>query len=176
MLQTHCRTPGRKRSVQALTVAAVALAPPAMAADPLAEALIDGPVTLDARYHYELVDQDSFWEEARASTVRTRLGYPTGDVLGSSGFIEAEDVTAVDPGTFNSTINGNDSRPKPVMEELTALYTLEYAHQSDYDNNDRSFDLDYYRVVLGGRSGGFTLKVSREMLGLDDSMRAPRHR
>ena len=299
---------GWPRPVPALGLCVAIVAPPALAGDPLTQAVKDGSVTLDARYRYELVDQDApqFTDDARASTLRTRLGYRTGDYLGFTGYIEAENVTAIGPETFNSTINGKTSRPviadptetevnqaylryrapastsatygrqrlaldnhrfigtvgwrqneqtfdaftlvnealtdttvtlgylfnanrifsdaspngnsqmdtgvinarydglsagtitaytyllsfeddpaastrshglrfsgdTPVTDELTALYTLEYARQSDFDNNSGDFDVDYYRVELGARTAGLTLTVGQELLGSEDATRA----
>lgn len=306
----HAITSCPQRLAPALGLLAAALLPPAATARPLTDALtnalINGSVSLDARYRYELVDQASFDKDARASTVRTRLGYRSGDFHGFSGYIEAEDVSALGPETFNSTINGVSSRPviadpletevnqaylryqagasaaliygrqrlaldnhrfigtvgwrqneqtfdaftlvwqgladttltlghlsnanrvfsdaspngnarmdtgvinarydgfeagsiavytyllsfdddpnastrshglrfsgdTPINEALTALYTLEYARQSDYDDSNLSFDVDYYRLELGGRFAGVTLMLGQEQLGSDDGARA----
>ncbi|PAU82164.1 hypothetical protein CK501_03160 [Halovibrio salipaludis] len=275
--------------------------PPALAADPVTEALSNGETNLDARYRYEFVDQDGFEKDAGASTLRTRLGYRTGEISGFTGFLEAEHVTRLGGETYNSTINGVQNRPKVIDpevaeinqawvryeglvdtrmtygrqrffldnhrfigtvgwrqneqtfdgltvvneslpdttltagylynanrifsdaspngnapmdtgvlnarydglgagsltaytyllsyenapgrstrshglrfsgetetgEELDALYTLEYAHQSDYDDNNADFDVDYYRVEGGVRAAGVTAKVGQELLGSD---------
>lgn len=290
----------------ALGLAIALLTPQALASDPITDALSNGSVTLDARYRYELVDQASFDNEARASTVRTRLGYRTGTVRGLSGYLEAESVSSVGPETYNSTINGVTDRPviadpteaeinqaylryqgpaataltygrqrfaldnhrflgtvgwrqneqtfdgltavnkalpdttltagylhnanrifsdaspqgnapmdtgvlnarydglaagsltaytyllsyedapvdstrshglrfsgeSDLTDGLAALYTLEYARQSDYDNNPDRFDTDYYRVEGGARASGATVKLGQELLGSDEGNRS----
>lgn len=289
-----------------LVLLGLAVTTTAQAADPVTEALSNGETNLDARYRYELVDQDGFDKDAGASTLRTRLGYRTGEVSGFTGFLEAEHVTQLGGETYNSTINGVSGRPvvadpaeteinqawvryegladtqmtygrqrffldnhrfigtvgwrqneqtfdgftvvneslpdttltagylynanrifsdaspdgnapmdtgvlnarydglaagsltaytyllsyenapgdstrshglrfngeSALTDGLTALYTLEYARQSDYDNNPDSFDTDYYRLEAGARSGGVTAKVGQELLGSDDGTRA----
>ncbi|MFO7788580.1 MAG: hypothetical protein R6W87_12590 [Halospina sp.] len=59
-----------------------------------------------------------------------------------------------------------------LTDDVTALYTLEVARQSDYDDNPDSFDTDYYRIEAGARSGGVTAKVGQELLGSDDGAHA----
>ncbi|MFQ5488139.1 MAG: alginate export family protein [Gammaproteobacteria bacterium] len=60
----------------------------------LNEALVSGQVKLDMRLRYETVD-DSTNKDAKAGTLRTRLGYQTGDYQGFFVFGEYEDVRAV---------------------------------------------------------------------------------
>ncbi|MEQ6886956.1 alginate export family protein [Salicola sp. Rm-C-2C1-2] len=288
--------------IPALGLALTLVTPPALAADPVTEALSNGEANLDTRYRYELVDQSGFDEDAGASTLRTRLGYRTGEVGGFMGFLEAEHVTRLGGETYNSTINGVSDRPvvadpaeteinqawvryegladtrmtygrqrffldnhrfigtvgwrqneqtfdgftavneslpdttltggylynanrifsdasangnapmdtgvlnarydglaagsltaytyllsyenapgdstrshglrfsgeSGLTDDLTALYTLEVARQSDYDDNPDSFDTDYYRIEAGARSSGVTAKVGQELLGSDE--------
>lgn len=276
---------------------------PALSAG-ITEALTEGTPTLDVRYRYEFVDQDNPLDEAHASTVRTRLGYKTGQYQGIEAFIEAENVTAVGPENYNSTINGvtdhsvvadptetevnqayliykgvpdttltygrqrlfldnhrfigtvgwrqneqtfdgftlvngsladtkitagylynanrifSDAHPAgnfglraPVLnvqykglgvgaltgygylldftdlpaastqtlglrfsgdtaigEGLKALYTLEYARQSDYEDNPQSFDVNYWLAEAGLAVSGITVKVGMESLGSDDGV------
>ena len=80
--------------------------PPLAGAETLIEALAGGKVSLDLRYRYEHVDQDNALENADASTLRTRLGYLTGDFYDAGVFLEFENVTNVGNDEFNSTTNG----------------------------------------------------------------------
>lgn len=288
-------------SVAALMLAAHSTS--ALAAG-ISEALTGGMPSLDVRYRYEFVDQDNPLDEAHASTVRTRLGYRTAQYQGIEAFFEAENVTAVGPENYNSTINGNtdhsvvadptetevnqaylsykgladttmtygrqrffldnhrfigtvgwrqneqtfdgftlvnesladtkitagylynanrifsDAHPAgnfglraPVLnvqykglgvgaltgygylldftdlpaastqtlglrfsggaavsDGLKALYTLEYARQSDYEDNPQSFDVDYWLAEAGLAVSGITVKVGMESLGSDDGV------
>lgn len=77
-------------------------------ADDLANAFKNGKVNLDARYRYEFVDQDTK-REASASTLRTRLGFTTGEVQGVYAKLEAENVSYIGGERFNNTLNGKTS-------------------------------------------------------------------
>lgn len=61
-----------------LLLAAASPAPAAEGAATVAEAMTSGDPEVSLRYRFEHVDQDGFPENARASTVRLRLGYGTG--------------------------------------------------------------------------------------------------
>lgn len=56
----------------------------------------------------------------------------------------------------------------PLSDGVKALYTLEYAQQSDYGDNPRSFDTDYYLLEGGVQASGLTVKLGQELLGSDD--------
>ncbi|TVP54914.1 MAG: hypothetical protein EA349_10230 [Halomonadaceae bacterium] len=106
----------------ALLVSGIA---PAATANELLSALSSGTTSLDARYRYEVVDQDNALDDARASTLRVRLGYLTGDFHGFDGFIEAEHITAIGPENYNSTINGVTDRSvvaDPTGTEVNQAY------------------------------------------------------
>ncbi len=64
-------------------------------ADSLEEALRGGEASLDIRLRYEWVRQDGAADNARASTVRTRIGYRTGTYRGLQAFVEMENTSAV---------------------------------------------------------------------------------
>ncbi len=87
---------------------------PVLAADNLTDALTGGKATLDMRVRYEGVNQDNaknangdVLKDASALTVRTRLGYKTGDFMNISGFLEMSNVTSLTADEdYNSTGNG----------------------------------------------------------------------
>jgi hypothetical protein len=58
----------------------------------LQEAIFSGKTSLDLRLRSEWVD-DSLKQDANAQTMRTVLGYKTGDYHGLKAFVEFEDVT-----------------------------------------------------------------------------------
>lgn len=90
---------------------AVGWAVPAHAADSLNDALVGGRLHLDARYRFERVDQQGFPKKAYASTLRTRLGYETGEFADLSAYAEVDDVRAIGNDLYNSTVNGRTDRP-----------------------------------------------------------------
>ncbi len=83
---------------------------PVFAGDDLTAALTEGKPTLDMRVRYEGVNQDNKKKDASALTVRTRLGYKTGDFMNISGFLEMSNVTSLTADEdYNSKTNGNDT-------------------------------------------------------------------
>ncbi len=70
-------------------------ADPDRAATSFLDAFRRGKPALDLRYRYENVDQDSFEKDARASTLRTALGFRTLEWKGLSLFVEAENVATL---------------------------------------------------------------------------------
>lgn len=65
-----------------------------------------GTVSGDVRYRFEYVDQSNGLDSAKASTLRTRLGYRTPGISGGSAYVEFEDVRVVGGEDYNSTVNG----------------------------------------------------------------------
>mgnify|MGYP002624365898 CR=1 FL=1 len=94
MSKTKHQGPGKLAPLPCAVIAAVAMAPAPVIASGITEALADGKANLDLRYRYEAVSQDNALEDASASTVRTRLGYMTGEFVGLSGFFEFEYTSA----------------------------------------------------------------------------------
>lgn len=100
----------------------------------VSEALTGGKVSIDVRYRYEWVDQAGIANEAKASTVRTRLGYVTGEYAGFRAFVEMENTSRVGGGDY--TVPGASPHgPKasgypvvadPIFTELNQAW-LEYA-------------------------------------------------
>lgn len=93
-----------KRSALTAAIAATmsaTMVTPVSAADSVTAALSEGKASLDLRYRYETVDQKGVTEDAKASTLRTRLNYTTGDFGDFSAFIEFDDVTALGDVKYN---------------------------------------------------------------------------
>ncbi len=76
----------------------------------------------------------------------------------------SEDLQGGSTSSFGLRFNGDTD----FSDTVTGLYTLEYAHQSDYDTNPNSFDVDYYLVEGGIETSGVTFTLGREVLGSDD--------
>ena len=68
-------------------------------------------LNLDFRYRYEFVDQDGFAKNAYASTLRTRLAYRSPHTVNFGFLIEFDDLRPIGNDLYNSTRNGNTSRP-----------------------------------------------------------------
>lgn len=79
----------------AAAMGSLASVPAAQAADSITEALTGGKAKVNVRARYESVEQTNALKDADAVTVRTRLGYGTGEYKGFSLYGEFEDVTAV---------------------------------------------------------------------------------
>ncbi len=73
----------------------------AQIADDLETLLTDGKVKLDVRYRFEFVNDDLTPQNANASTVRTRLGFLTGNLRGLQGYVEMENTSAIFANSYN---------------------------------------------------------------------------
>ncbi len=115
----------KKRHIMALTSVGFLLVPMAQAGT-FTEALTGGQPSVDMRLRSETVDQDAKPDSANALTLRTRLGYLTGDFKGFKIFGEmthTETIAGVDD--YNSTQNGLTDYPvvaDPVLSRLNQAY------------------------------------------------------
>ena len=89
--------------------------------DQLSKAVSDGSASLDLRYRYEHVDQDSISRNAKASTLRSRLTLATAPVQGFSGLLEFDDVSKIGVDDYNSTENGKGEYPVIADPEGTDI-------------------------------------------------------
>ncbi len=92
----------------------------------LAEAFRDGSASVDLRYRYEWVADDTFAVEANASTLRTALAYETGSYKGFGLFVEAENVSSVGNDLYHNIGagdlgNGRIHLPVVADPELTQI-------------------------------------------------------
>lgn len=58
----------------------------------------------------------------------------------------------------------------PVMDKVKALYTVEYAHQQNYENNPKQYEADYWLTEAGVDVYGVTLKGAMEQLDSDNNV------
>jgi len=96
-----------------------------VSADTFGDALTDGKISLLLRYRYEHVDQEGIEKQANASTLKTALGYRTGDFHGFSGYLQFENTTVIGNELFNSTTNGKIDYPvvpDPEHSEVNQVY------------------------------------------------------
>jgi len=98
-------------------------------ANSLAEMFEKADAGLDLRYRLESVDQDGFTKKATASTLLSKLYFRTAAFNGFSAYIEGTHTAVIGKDTYNSTVNGNTTRPvvaDPETTELNQAY-LQYA-------------------------------------------------
>ena len=134
----------------ATSAALFAQPPAAEEAESFAQALKQGKTSLQLRYRYENVSQDSFLKDAHASTLRTTLGYATRPYKGLSFKLEAENVAALGNDLYNNRGAGSDDngvRDRPVVAdpELTELNQAFLR----FERGDTELTLGRREIVLG---------------------------
>jgi len=96
----------------------------------LGEAIREGTFSLGLRYRYENVSDDGLEKEARASTLRTALGYATRPYRGWSFVVEAVNVAELGNDLYNNAgagdlANGVTGRPvvaDPALTEVSQVF------------------------------------------------------
>jgi len=94
----------------------------------------ESSLSADFRYRYEFIDQESKPENARASTLRSRLRFNTGEYDGFSALIEGANVLAIGSERYNSTANGLVEYPvvaDPEGSVLNQVY-VNYARENSF--------------------------------------------
>ena len=112
-------------STLSLSVMAAAAATHVQAEDAFYEALTSGQATLDVRLRYESVDVDvpSPLDTATGLTVRTRLGYRTGELGKTTAFVEMSDTRVVaGMGEYAPNEVPNAKIADPALTELNQAY------------------------------------------------------
>lgn len=100
-------------SIMSLLVASTAVA------GEFTDALTKGDAYADLRYRLEQVDQESRAEDAMASTLRTRVGYKTGNYKGFAAQLEVENVSRLGGGTYFDGVNGNSATHPTILDADT---------------------------------------------------------
>jgi hypothetical protein len=126
-------TTTHKYPVLALSfAAATGIAMTAQAAT-FTEALTGGTPKLDLRLRYESVDQASALQNANAFTLRTRLGYETGEFQSFRAYVELENTTALGDDAYNSTLNGK-TQYSTVVDPENSEVNQSYIDYSGFDS------------------------------------------
>lgn len=120
-----------------------------MAADSISEAIEAGKASGDFRLRYESVEQDNAVDDATALTLRSRIGYSTGDIAGVSAMIEFEDSRIV--------ANQNDFTVGP-----TGFNPGEYSVIADPETTEVDQGYLQYKNNIA------TVKLGRQVLTLDN--------
>ena len=95
-----------KPTLLSLAIASATLAQGAFAAEELSNLFTQGKPILDARYRFENVDQNNDLRDANAQTLRTRVGFQSGQWYCLSGLLEVDNVSRIGDDAYNSTRNG----------------------------------------------------------------------
>lgn len=107
--------------------------PMAAQADAFTDALKNGKSNLDVRARYEMVDNADATnkDEATALTVRTRLGYTTGEYQGVTANIEFEHVTALidEYATGNAAVPGDTKYDTVADAEVTEVNQMKLMYK-----------------------------------------------
>lgn len=90
-------------------------------ADVIADILHDGAPYIHVRYRYEQMEQERTAEIARASTLKTRLGFRSGSAHGIRIGVEFDNVVQLGSDNYNDTINGRTEYPVIADPEYTEL-------------------------------------------------------
>lgn len=89
--------------------------------DGIIGAIKSGKPIIDVRYRFERVDSDAFGRDAYANTLRTRLGYETGEFYNFKVLVEFENVASIGDDHFNSTTNGKTQFPIIADPDATEI-------------------------------------------------------
>lgn len=102
-------------------LAACFVVPPAQAEESLVDAVKNGKLLLNIRYRFEYVDQDGRPKNAKAHTVRTKLGYETAPFYDLSALLEIENSVTLGGESFNNTVNRKTQFPVVADPEATEI-------------------------------------------------------
>ena len=128
----------KKLTLLAAAIGALATIPTtAVAEDAFFEALSGGKVDFNMRYRYEFVDdQGNQKKNANANTLRTALGYRTGDFHGFGAYVQFEDVRHLGSDRFNDFANGETSYSVVADPEGTEV-NQGYLSYTNFDTDFR---------------------------------------
>jgi Alginate export len=88
---------------------------------PIIEAIKNSKPLIDVRYRFETKSQDGLAQDAYANTIRTRLGFESGEVYNLKVLVEFENVASIGDDDFNSTTNGRTQFPVVADPNVTEI-------------------------------------------------------
>ena len=91
-------------------------------------------------------------------------GFENSNVSLYSYLLDLEDLAAQSSATYGGLATGK----YPLSGDFSLLYDLEYAYQTDYEDNPTSYDANYYRAGAGLGYSDFSLSGGFESLGSDN--------
>lgn len=86
-------------------------------------------------------------------------GFALGKITAYGYLFEIDDAQSLSTETYGVRFDGKQQR-----ENISFLYTAEYARQEDYGDNPLSYDVDYWMLEAGAVVSGITAKVGQETL------------
>jgi hypothetical protein len=108
------------------------------------DALRHGEFHFIPRYRYEDVDEGAFAQPAHASTLRSRFSYRTAAWRGWTALAEVDDLHSIGADEYNSTRNGEVTRPVVADPEGTDFNQLSLA----YADERYAFTIGRQRLTL----------------------------
>ncbi|WP_317933454.1 alginate export family protein [Halioxenophilus sp. WMMB6] len=117
-------------------------------ADPLTDMLEAGKAYGDLRLRFESVEEDNAVDDAEALTLRTRIGFKSGEASGFSLLAEFE-----------------DSRPVFGVDDYTVGPTGFHLGEYSVIADPQTTELD--QALVQYKAGGVTAKVGRQVITLD---------
>ncbi len=117
-----------KRLSVASTLIIALISTSALASESPNNIIANGKFSGELRYRYESVDQNgpaSLTKEAKASTLRTTLGFLTGEYHNFQAYLEGQASEHIGNDNFNDTINGKANSPivaDPESEEINQAW------------------------------------------------------
>lgn len=91
-------------------------------------------------------------------------GLKFGKVTAYAYLLDNNDVAGFSTNTFGVRFEGKTE----VAEKTNVLYEVEYANQTDSNNNPGDYSVNYFHVAGGASFSGAMLKVGFESLGSDE--------
>lgn len=140
-----------KQTIPALliiTMAGLITLPHAHAEGGFVEAITGGKLTGQLRQRYEAVDQESKPDQANALTLRTQLGYTTGEFRGLSALLQFEDVHNTGGDQYNDTINGLTQFPVVADPESTEVNQAHVSYKGPSDTLFSDTVFKYGRQII----------------------------
>ncbi|MCZ6723848.1 MAG: alginate export family protein [Gammaproteobacteria bacterium] len=126
-----------------------------------------GTASVDFRYRYEGVDEAGFDQNAKASTLRTRLTLASASLNNFSALLEMDDVRTIGWDDYNSTTNGKS--PFPVVADPVGTDLNQFWFKYRVDEFDTT--LGRQRILLGNQRfvGGAAFRQNEQTF---DGLRA----
>jgi len=87
-------------------------------------------------------------------------GLPFGKITGYSYLLDLSDSLALSSATYGARFEGKHA----LVEGVSGLLNLEYAHQKDYADNPNDISFNYYSVEPGITFGQWTIKGQYESI------------
>ena len=147
-MRLHTSATLQKFALLPVAVALASVTSSALAEDSIAQALKDGKVYGNLNLRYEAVEQDNALQDASALTLRTRLGFTTGNAGGFSATIEMED---------NRIVMGQGDYSVPPTGYKTGIYSV--IADPEHTELDQGF-VQYQKDKV-------TVKVGRQVITHD---------